>query len=106
MFYTIPTFQNPTSWVSGVEVRRRIAELAAEFDMLVIEDDPYAALRFSGEKLPTIKSFDTSDNVIRSDQFFKNDFPRSARCALLRQQGSHPQNDDSKTGQRYSLAEP
>ena len=59
MFYTIPTFQNPTSWVSGVEVRRRIAELAAEFDMLVIEDDPYAALRFSGEKLPTIKSFDT-----------------------------------------------
>lgn len=49
MFYTIPTFQNPTSWVSGVEVRRRIAELAAEFDMLVIEDDPYAALRFSSD---------------------------------------------------------
>lgn len=79
MFYTIPTFQNPTSWVSGVEVRRRIAELAAEFDMLVIEDDPYAALRFSGEKLPTIKSFDTSDNVIVLTSFQKR-FPPV--CAL------------------------
>ena len=82
MFYTIPTFQNPTSWVSGVEVRRRIAELAAEFDMLVIEDDPYAALRFSGEKLPTIKSFDTSDNVIVLTSFSKTISPglRVALC--------------------------
>ena len=54
VFYTIPTFQNPSGYVTSVETRKRIAELAAEYDMLVIEDDPYAALRFSGEKLPTI----------------------------------------------------
>lgn len=82
MFYTIPTFQNPTSRISGTEVRKTIARLAAEYDMLVIEDDPYAALRFSGEKLPTIKSFDTSDNVILLSSFSKTISPglRVALC--------------------------
>lgn len=82
MFYTIPTFQNPTSWVSGIEARKAIARLAAEHDMIVIEDDPYASLRFSGEKLPTIKSFDTSGNVILMSSFSKTISPgmRVALC--------------------------
>ena len=82
MFYTIPTFQNPTSWVSGIEARKAIARLAAEYDMIVIEDDPYASLRFSGEKLPTIKSFDTSGNVILMCSFSKTISPgmRVALC--------------------------
>ena len=82
MFYTIPTFQNPTSWVSGIEARKAIARLAAEYDMIVIEDDPYASLRFSSEKLPTIKSFDTSGNVILMSSFSKTISPgmRVALC--------------------------
>ena len=82
MSYTIPTFQNPTSWVSGIEARKAIARLAAEYDMIVIEDDPYASLRFSGEKLPTIKSFDTSGNVILMSSFSKTISPgmRVALC--------------------------
>ena len=82
MFYTIPTFQNPTSWVSGIEARKAIARLAAEYDMIVIEDDPYASLRFSGEKLPTIKSFDTTGNVILMSSFSKTISPgmRVALC--------------------------
>ena len=82
MFYTIPTFQNPTSWVSGIEARKAIARLAAEYDMIVIEDDPYASLRFSGEKLPTIKSFDTSGNVVLMSSFSKTISPgmRVALC--------------------------
>ena len=82
VFYTIPTFQNPSGYVTTVETRKRIAELAAEYDMLVIEDDPYAALRFTGEKLPTIKSFDTSDNVIVLTSFSKTISPglRVALC--------------------------
>ncbi|MBR4635525.1 MAG: PLP-dependent aminotransferase family protein [Clostridia bacterium] len=82
MFYTIPTFQNPSGYVTGVEARKAIARLAAEYDMLVIEDDPYASLRFTGEKLPTIKSFDTSDNVIVLTSFSKTISPglRVALC--------------------------
>ena len=50
--------------------------------MIVIEDDPYASLRFSGEKLPTIKSFDTSGNVILMSSFSKTISPgmRVALC--------------------------
>lgn len=82
MFYTIPTFQNPSGYVTGVEARKAIARLAAEYNMLVIEDDPYASLRFTGEKLPTIKSFDTSDNVIVLTSFSKTISPglRVALC--------------------------
>ncbi len=82
MFYCIPTFQNPSGYVTGAATRKRIAELAAEYNMLVIEDDPYAALRFSGEKEPTIKSFDTSDNVIVLTSFSKTISPglRVALC--------------------------
>lgn len=81
-FYTIPTFQNPTSKVMPIEVRKVVARLAAEYDMLVIEDDPYAALRFTGETLPLIKTFDTSDNVILLTSYSKTITPglRVACC--------------------------
>ncbi len=82
LFYTIPTFQNPTSLVMPVEVRRVAARLAAEYDMLVVEDDPYASLRFTGEALPLIKTFDTSDNTILLTSFSKTISPglRVACC--------------------------
>ena len=82
MFYTIPTFQNPTGAVMNIEARKMTAKLAAEYDMLVIEDDPYAALRFSGEVMPLIKTFDTSDNVILLTSYSKTVSPglRVACC--------------------------
>lgn len=82
MFYTIPTFQNPTGRVMNVEARKMCAHLAAEYDMLVVEDDPYAALRFSGETMPLIKTFDTSDNVILLMSYSKTVSPglRVACC--------------------------
>ncbi len=82
MFYTIPTFQNPTGAVMNIEARKMTAKLAAEYDMLVIEDDPYAALRYSGEVMPLIKTFDTSDNVLLLTSFSKTVSPglRVACC--------------------------
>jgi DNA-binding transcriptional MocR family regulator len=52
--YTIPTFQNPSGRTLSVERRRRVAELAAEHDVLVLEDDPYGRIRFEGESLPSL----------------------------------------------------
>lgn len=70
-FYCIPTFQNPTGKTLLVERRRRIAELASKYDMMIIEDDPYCDLRYSGTALPTIKSFDTDGHVILLNSFSK-----------------------------------
>jgi DNA-binding transcriptional MocR family regulator len=52
--YLIPTFQNPSGRTLNLERRQRIVELAAEHDLLVLEDDPYGLVRFEGEPLPSL----------------------------------------------------
>lgn len=71
LLYTIPTFQNPTGRTIPAERRKRIAELAGEYDMIVIEDDPYGDVRIKGQAQPPIKHFDTADNVILMNSFSK-----------------------------------
>ncbi len=60
--YTIPNFQNPAGVTMTLERRRRLLELAREYDIQVIEDDPYGRLRFEGEHIAPLKSMDP--NVI------------------------------------------
>jgi 2-aminoadipate transaminase len=52
--YTIPTFQNPSGRTMSEARRRRLAELAAERGLLVLEDDPYGLVRYDGEPLPSV----------------------------------------------------
>ncbi len=54
--YTIPTFQNPAGVELSLERRKELARIADERNLLIIEDDAYNDLRFSGEKKPTIYS--------------------------------------------------
>ena len=71
MLYTIPAFQNPAGVTIPADRRQRIAELAAEYDFIVLEDDPYGDVRFRGEKVPPIKLFDKADKVIMMNSFSK-----------------------------------
>ena len=71
MLYTIPTFQNPTGRTLSLERRKRVAELAEQYGVVVAEDDPYRDLRYSGEALPTIKSFDRRGWVVYFGSFSK-----------------------------------
>jgi 2-aminoadipate transaminase len=57
LIYLVPTFQNPTGRTLSLDRRRAIAELIQAHDVLLVEDDPYGALRYRGEPLPPIKSF-------------------------------------------------
>lgn len=66
--YLIPTFQNPSGRTLSEERRRRIAELAREHDVLVLEDDPYSLVRFEGEALPSV--FDLSGGEIAYSSSF------------------------------------
>jgi 2-aminoadipate transaminase len=52
--YTIPTFQNPSGRTLSEARRRRLAELAAERALLVLEDDPYGLVRYDGDALPSV----------------------------------------------------
>src|SRR6478735_6472549 len=66
--YLIPTFQNPSGRTLGVERRRRIVELAAEHELLVLEDDPYGLVRFEGEAPPSL--YDLSGGEIAYSSSF------------------------------------
>lgn len=71
LIYTIPNFQNPSGVTMSHEKRQRLYELAKEYNVLVIEDNPYGDLRYSGEDVPCIKSFDTDGLIIYSGSFSK-----------------------------------
>lgn len=72
LIYTVPEFQNPTGITLAGERRKRMVELAEEHDVIIIEDSPYYEIRFEGENIPAIKSFDTNgDRVIYLGSFSK-----------------------------------
>ena len=71
LIYAIPTFQNPTGKTWSLERRRKLAELSAKYSVAVIEDNPYGELRFEGEPLPSIKSFDEAGNILCTGSFSK-----------------------------------
>ena len=66
--YVIPTFQNPSGRTLSVERRRRIADIAAEHELLVLEDDPYGLVRFDGDPLPSI--FELSGGAVAYSSSF------------------------------------
>jgi 2-aminoadipate transaminase len=72
--HIIPNFQNPAGYTLSLEKRRKLLELAGRHDFLVFEDDPYVALRFSGEPLPTMLSMD-GDRVVYASSFSKTVCP-------------------------------
>ena len=71
LIYTIPNFQNPSGVTMSLEKRKKVYELAKKYGVLIIEDNPYGDLRYSGENLPNIKSFDTDGIVIYAGSFSK-----------------------------------
>lgn len=71
LLYCIPTFQNPTGRSLSLERRRQVAALAARHRVVVAEDDPYRQLRYRGEALPSIKSFDEAGYVVLLGSFSK-----------------------------------
>jgi 2-aminoadipate transaminase len=69
--YSVPSFQNPAGVTMSLERRRRLVELARERELLVVEDNPYGLLRFSGEPLPPLYQLDGGDFVIYVGTFSK-----------------------------------
>ncbi|MFI2437195.1 PLP-dependent aminotransferase family protein [Streptomyces sp. NPDC018693] len=58
LLYTVPTFQNPTGRTLPAARRAAIASVAARHGLWIIEDDPYGELRYDGERVPWIASYD------------------------------------------------
>jgi len=71
MVYVIPTFQNPSGRTFSLERRKALAELGSQYDLVILEDDPYCELRYSGEPLPPVKYLDETGNTVYVNSFSK-----------------------------------
>lgn len=73
--YVIPDFQNPSGKTWSAERRKGLYELAQKYDKVIVEDNPYGALRFEGEPILPIKALDVDGRVIYLGTFSKTFSP-------------------------------
>ncbi|WP_295745952.1 PLP-dependent aminotransferase family protein [uncultured Limosilactobacillus sp.] len=71
LLYTVPNFQNPTGRTIPLARRQKMAELAAKYDLTILEDNPYGEIRFAGQHVPAVKSFDHDGHVCYMGTFSK-----------------------------------
>lgn len=71
MIYLVPTFRNPSGETWNLERRRMVVDLAARAGVVIVEDDPYGLLRYSGTPVPAVKALDTAGCVIYLGSFSK-----------------------------------
>lgn len=69
--YLIPNFHNPLGMTMSLKRRKELYEIAQKYDLLIYEDDPYGDIRFKGEPVPAIKTFDVDDRVVYAGSYSK-----------------------------------
>ncbi|TDD15092.1 PLP-dependent aminotransferase family protein [Nonomuraea diastatica] len=99
LVYTIADYNTPTGWSLSLARRRRLLQLAVEYDFLVIEDRVYAELRYDGPVLPSMSTLEGSDRLITVGSFSKTLAP-GLRCGWL---SARPDLVDIVAGPREDL---
>lgn len=69
--YVVPTFQNPAGVIMPEKRRKKLINIANEYDLVIVEDDPYGKLRYDVPHIKPIKSFDDEGRVIYMSTFSK-----------------------------------
>jgi len=73
--YTIPTVHNPTATILTTQRREQLLELAARYDLAIVEDECYADLVWAGERPPALYAMDSDERVIHIGSFSKTVAP-------------------------------
>ena len=69
--YVVPTFQNPAGVIMPESRRKQLVDIASEYDLIIIEDDPYGKLSYDADHIKPIKTFDDEGHVIFMSTFSK-----------------------------------
>lgn len=69
--YTVPTFQNPAGVIMPESRRKKLIDVANEYDLVIIEDDPYGKLNYDAPPVKSIKALDDTNRVIYISTFSK-----------------------------------
>jgi len=75
MLVLTPSFQNPTGCTIPLADRRRLVDLAHDASCVIVENDIYSDLRYTGTPLPALKQLDPHGNVLVLKSFSKAAFP-------------------------------
>ena len=104
MFFVVPNFQNPTGETLSLARRESLLALAASYDAVVVEDDPYGLLRYRGADLPPLASLGSRVDVVSIGTFSKTFLPglrvgwAIAATDTIRRMTKVKQTMDSSTG--------
>ncbi|XP_033738689.1 kynurenine/alpha-aminoadipate aminotransferase, mitochondrial-like [Pecten maximus] len=82
LLYCVPTGGNPTGSGLTLERKQEIYRLAQEYDLMILEDDPYYYIQFTEPLVPSFLSLDVDGRVMRFDSMSKLISP-GARLGLL-----------------------
>lgn len=63
LLYLVPNFQNPTGITLANERRQQVAAVLDESNLILVEDDPYGELRYSGEKILPVKAYNKERSI-------------------------------------------
>lgn len=69
--YVVPTFQNPAGVVMPESRRKQLVDIASQYDLIIVEDDPYRKLCYDVPPVKPVKAFDDEDRVIFISTFSK-----------------------------------
>ncbi|MFY9605712.1 MAG: PLP-dependent aminotransferase family protein [Thermoplasmata archaeon] len=69
--YVLPNFQNPAGVTMPEKNRRKMVDMASEYDFIILEDDPYGDLRYKGDPIPPLKHWDDEGRVVYTSTFSK-----------------------------------
>jgi 2-aminoadipate transaminase len=69
--YVLPNFHNPAGVTMPEASRKRLVDMASEYDFIILEDDPYGDLRYVGEDIKPVKAFDDEGRVVYMGTFSK-----------------------------------
>ncbi len=73
--YTNPSYNNPTGLTLTHDRRKALIKLAEQRNLLILEDDTYADLGFTGANPPSLISLDRASNVCQIGSFSKSFIP-------------------------------
>ncbi len=71
LFYIIPNFQNPTGVTTTLERRKRIVALAREYNFVLLEDDAYYDINWSGQRIPPLYALEGGERTFYTGTFSK-----------------------------------
>ena len=99
ILYLVPNFSNPSGKTLSKEKREAIYAICKKHGVIILEDNPYGEIRFSGERVPSIKSYDT-DGIVINQTSLKGDLAGasygSCRCGTR----NHKETDNREAGVR------